>query len=63
MVEKAKRKASSQGISLSKMIENIFEKEDPELEKNPGTTCCRKISGKTKKTRLQSKHWKSQTKN
>ncbi|SEF83326.1 DUF6364 family protein [Algoriphagus boritolerans] len=35
IVEKAKRKASSQGISLSKMIENIFEKEDPELEKTP----------------------------
>jgi hypothetical protein len=35
IVEKAKRKASSQGISLSKMIEDIFEKEDPELEKTP----------------------------
>jgi hypothetical protein len=35
VVEKAKRKASSQGISLSKMIEDIFEKEDPELEKTP----------------------------
>ena len=35
IVEKAKRKASSQGISLSKMIEDIFEKEDPELEKIP----------------------------
>lgn len=35
IVEKAKRKASSQGISLSKMVENIFEKEDPELEKTP----------------------------
>lgn len=35
IVEKAKLKASSQGISLSKMIENIFEKEDPELEKTP----------------------------
>ncbi len=35
IVEKAKRKASSKGISLSKMIEEIFEKEDPELEKTP----------------------------
>lgn len=35
IVEKAKRKASSQGISLSKMIEDIFEKEDPELDKTP----------------------------
>ncbi len=35
VIEKAKRKASSKGISLSKMIEDIFEKEDPELEKTP----------------------------
>lgn len=35
VVEKAKRRASSQGISLSKMIENIFEKGDLELEKTP----------------------------
>lgn len=35
VVEKAKRRAAGQGISLSKMIENIFEKEDPELEKTP----------------------------
>lgn len=35
IVEKAKRKESNQGISFSKMIEDIFEKEDPELEKTP----------------------------
>jgi hypothetical protein len=32
IVEKAKRKASSQGISLSKMIEDIFEKDEPLLQ-------------------------------
>ena len=35
IVEKAKRRAAGQGISLSKLIEGIFEKEDPELEKTP----------------------------
>ena len=29
VIEKAKRMASGQGISLSKMIENIFEKDEP----------------------------------
>lgn len=33
IVEKAKRKAASQGISLSKMFEEIFDKENPHLEK------------------------------
>ncbi|MBA4300980.1 hypothetical protein SAMN03080617_04300 [Algoriphagus alkaliphilus] len=32
VVEKAKRKASSQGISLSRMIEDIFEKEDLSIQ-------------------------------
>lgn len=35
IVEKAKRKASSQGISLSRLFEEIFEKENPSLEKTP----------------------------
>lgn len=33
IIEKAKLKAASRGISLSKMFEEIFEKENPELEK------------------------------
>ncbi|MHA7130452.1 DUF6364 family protein [Algoriphagus namhaensis] len=33
IVEKAKQKAASRGISLSKMFEEIFEKENPEVEK------------------------------
>lgn len=33
IVEKAKKKAASRGISLSKMFEEIFEKENPDLEK------------------------------
>lgn len=35
IVEKAKLKAASRGISLSKMFEEIFEKENPELAKTP----------------------------
>jgi hypothetical protein len=33
IVAKAKLKAASRGISLSKMFEEIFEKESPDLEK------------------------------
>lgn len=33
IVEKAKRKAASRGISLSKMFEEVFSKDNPELEK------------------------------
>ncbi len=33
IVEKAKMQAASRGISLSKMFEEIFEKESPDLEK------------------------------
>jgi hypothetical protein len=33
IVEKAKRKAASRGISLSKMFEEVFAKDNPELEK------------------------------
>lgn len=32
IVEKAKMKASSQGISLSQMFEEIFEKENPSIQ-------------------------------
>lgn len=32
IVEQAKQKAASRGISLSKMFEEIFEKEDPEID-------------------------------
>ncbi|WP_339701613.1 DUF6364 family protein [Algoriphagus aquimarinus] len=35
IVEKAKLKAASKGISLSKMFEEIFDKENPSLEKTP----------------------------
>jgi hypothetical protein len=35
IVAKAKLKAASRGISLSKMFEEIFEKESPDLEKTP----------------------------
>ncbi|REG83947.1 DUF6364 family protein [Algoriphagus antarcticus] len=33
IVDKAKLQAASRGISLSKMFEEIFEKESPDLEK------------------------------
>jgi hypothetical protein len=33
IVEKAKRKASSRGISLSNLFEEVFAKDNPELEK------------------------------
>jgi hypothetical protein len=33
IVEKAKRKAASRGISLSKMFEEVFAKDNPSLEK------------------------------
>ena len=49
IVEKAKRKASSQGISLSKMIEDIFEKEEPELEKTPEQLAAAKFLERLKK--------------
>lgn len=35
IVENAKLKAASRGISLSKMFEEVFVKENPELEKSP----------------------------
>lgn len=35
IVEKAKQKAANKGISLSKMFEEIFSKEKPDLEKTP----------------------------
>lgn len=35
IVEKAKKKAANRGISVSKMFEEIFEKENPSLEKTP----------------------------
>lgn len=35
IVEHAKQKAASRGISLSKMFEEVFAKENPELEKTP----------------------------
>ncbi len=49
IVEKAKRKASSQGISLSKMIEDIFEKEEPGLEKTPEQLAAAKFLERLKK--------------
>lgn len=35
IVEKAKLKAASRGISLSRMFEEVFDKENPKLEKTP----------------------------
>jgi len=35
IVEKAKLKAASSGISLSKMFEEVFAKEYPEVDKTP----------------------------
>ena len=35
IVEKAKLKAASKGISLSKMFEEVFSKENPNIEKTP----------------------------
>jgi hypothetical protein len=35
IVEKAKRKASSQGISLSRLFEKVFDEENPGLKKSP----------------------------
>ncbi len=35
IVEKAKKEAANRGISLSRMFEEIFEKENPSLEKTP----------------------------
>jgi hypothetical protein len=32
IIEKAKRKAASRGISLSQMFEEVFDKEDPEID-------------------------------
>ncbi|MEB2779039.1 DUF6364 family protein [Algoriphagus sp. C2-6-M1] len=35
IVEKAKLKAASRGISLSRMFEEVFSKESPDVEKTP----------------------------
>lgn len=35
IVEKAKHQAASRGISLSRMFEEVFEKDIPEVEKLP----------------------------
>jgi hypothetical protein len=35
IVEKAKRKASSQGISLSRLFEKVFDEKNPGLKKSP----------------------------
>jgi hypothetical protein len=43
VVEKAKRKASSQGISLSKMIEDIFEKEDPSVQSSESQLAAKRL--------------------
>jgi hypothetical protein len=43
IVEKAKRKASSQGISLSKMIEDIFEKEDPSIQSSESQLAAKRL--------------------
>ncbi|MFC5193466.1 DUF6364 family protein [Algoriphagus aquatilis] len=43
IVEKAKRRAAGQGISLSKMIENIFEKEDPSVQYSDSQLAAKKL--------------------
>lgn len=49
IVEKAKMKASSQGISLSQMFEEIFEKENPSLEKTPAQLAAGRFLDRLKK--------------
>lgn len=43
IVERAKRKASSQGISLSKMIEDIFEKEDLSVQSSESQLAAKRL--------------------
>lgn len=49
IVEKAKLKASNQGISLSKMFEEIFERENPQLEKTPAQQAAGRFLERLKK--------------
>lgn len=49
IVEKAKMQAASRGISLSKMFEEIFEKENPELEKTPEELAAARFLDRIKK--------------
>lgn len=43
IVEKAKRKAASQGISLSRLIEEIFEKDDAALQTSESQLAARRL--------------------
>ncbi|HSF54305.1 MAG TPA: DUF6364 family protein [Algoriphagus sp.] len=55
IVEKAKQKAASKGISLSKMFEEVFSKENPEIEKTPEQLAAARFLERLKKeTPIQS---------
>jgi hypothetical protein len=43
VVEKAKRRAAGQGISLSQMIENFIEKEDPSVQYSESQLAAKKL--------------------
>lgn len=43
IVEKAKRQAASRGISLSKMFEEVFSHENPEVEKTEVQLAAQKL--------------------
>lgn len=43
IVEKAKQKAASRGISLSKMFEEVFSNENPEVEKTEVQLAAQKL--------------------
>ena len=51
IVEKAKQKAASRGVSLSRMFEEIFEKENPTLEKSPQQQAAELFLEKLKKAK------------
>lgn len=43
IVEKAKLKAANKGISLSKMFEEIFEKEDPSVQSSESQLAAKRL--------------------
>ncbi|WP_343847993.1 DUF6364 family protein [Algoriphagus jejuensis] len=43
IVEKAKRKAASQGISLSRLIEDVFEKDDTSLQTSESQLAAKRL--------------------
>lgn len=49
IIDKAKMKASSQGISLSKLFEQVFEKDSPALEKTEAQLAAERLLKRLKK--------------